>query len=93
MIDPTGAGDSFAGGMMGYLTEQDDFDAETLKTAMAYGIVAASFTVEDIQPRPAEEPRATRSTPGSTSVADAQLLNGFSRFVEIQARLRDTVRE
>ena len=31
---------------MGYLTEQDSFDAETLKTAMAYGIVAASFNVE-----------------------------------------------
>jgi cytidine kinase len=46
LVDPTGAGDTFAGGMMGYLTEQDSFDAETLKTAMAYGIVAASFNVE-----------------------------------------------
>lgn len=46
VVDPTGAGDTFAGGMMGYLTEQDSFDAETLKTAMAYGIVAASFNVE-----------------------------------------------
>jgi sugar/nucleoside kinase (ribokinase family) len=46
VIDPTGAGDSFAGGMMGYLAENDSFDAETLKTAMAYGIVTASFNVE-----------------------------------------------
>ena len=46
VVDPTGAGDTFAGGMMGYLTEQDSFDAEALKTAMAYGIVAASFNVE-----------------------------------------------
>jgi sugar/nucleoside kinase (ribokinase family) len=46
VIDPTGAGDTFAGGMMGYLAERDAFDAETLKTAMAYGIVAASFNVE-----------------------------------------------
>lgn len=46
VVDPTGAGDTFAGGMMGYLTSQDSFDAETLKTAMAYGIVAASFNVE-----------------------------------------------
>lgn len=46
VIDPTGAGDSFAGGMMGYLTEQDNFDPETLKTAMAYGILVASFNVE-----------------------------------------------
>ena len=46
VVDPTGAGDTFAGGMMGYLTEQDSFDADALKTAMAYGIVAASFNVE-----------------------------------------------
>jgi sugar/nucleoside kinase (ribokinase family) len=47
VVDPTGAGDSFAGGMMGYLAEQDNFEPETLKTAMAYGILVASFTVED----------------------------------------------
>jgi sugar/nucleoside kinase (ribokinase family) len=46
LIDPTGAGDTFAGGMMGYLSQRDDIDAETLKTAMAYGIVSASFNVE-----------------------------------------------
>jgi sugar/nucleoside kinase (ribokinase family) len=47
VIDPTGAGDSFAGGMMGYLTEQDQYDPATLKRAMAYGSVTASFNVED----------------------------------------------
>lgn len=47
VVDPTGAGDSFAGGLMGYLSEQDNFEPETLKTAMAYGILVASFTVED----------------------------------------------
>jgi sugar/nucleoside kinase (ribokinase family) len=47
VIDPTGAGDSFAGGMMGYLAEQDNFDPKTLKEALAYGILIASFTVED----------------------------------------------
>jgi cytidine kinase len=46
VIDPTGAGDSFAGAMMGYLAEQGEFDAAALKRAMAYGIVVASFTVE-----------------------------------------------
>ncbi len=45
VIDPTGAGDSFAGGMMGYLAEQDNFDPVTLKTAMAYGTIVASFNV------------------------------------------------
>jgi sugar/nucleoside kinase (ribokinase family) len=47
VVDPTGAGDSFAGGMMGYLTEQGNFEPKTLKEAMAYGILVASFTVED----------------------------------------------
>jgi sugar/nucleoside kinase (ribokinase family) len=47
VVDPTGAGDSFAGGMMGYLAQQGDFEPKTLKKAMAYGTVVASFTVED----------------------------------------------
>jgi sugar/nucleoside kinase (ribokinase family) len=47
VVDPTGAGDSFAGGMMGYLAEQGNSEPGTLKQALAYGIVAASFTVED----------------------------------------------
>ena len=47
VVDPTGAGDSFAGGMMGYLAEQDDFSPATLKKAMAYGTVTASYNVED----------------------------------------------
>ena len=46
VVDPTGAGDTFAGGMMGYLAEQDNFEPETLKMAMAYGILVASFNVE-----------------------------------------------
>jgi sugar/nucleoside kinase (ribokinase family) len=47
VIDPTGAGDSFAGGMMGYLAERGNFEPRTLKEAMAYGTLVASFTVED----------------------------------------------
>lgn len=47
VVDPTGAGDSFAGGMMGYLASQNNVDAATLKTALAYGVVTASFNVED----------------------------------------------
>ncbi len=47
VVDPTGAGDSFAGGMMGYLAEKNDFDSKTLKEAMAYGTVVASLIVED----------------------------------------------
>jgi sugar/nucleoside kinase (ribokinase family) len=47
VVDPTGAGDSFAGGMMGYLASKGNFEPRTLKEAMAYGTVTASFTVED----------------------------------------------
>ena len=47
VIDPTGAGDSFGGGMLGYLAEKGNYDPKTLKEAMAYGVVTASFNVED----------------------------------------------
>ena len=45
--DPTGAGDSFAGGFMGYLAKSGKINFETLKTAVAYGTVVASFTIAD----------------------------------------------
>jgi len=45
--DPTGAGDSFAGGMMGYLAEQDEVTPAHMRRAIAYGTVIASFNVED----------------------------------------------
>lgn len=45
--DPTGAGDSFAGGFMGYLAQSGKTDFETLKAAVAYGTVVASFTIAD----------------------------------------------
>jgi sugar/nucleoside kinase (ribokinase family) len=47
VVDPTGAGDSFAGGMMGYLAAHNRVTPQTLKEAMAYGILVASFNVED----------------------------------------------
>ena len=45
--DPTGAGDSFAGGFMGYLAQRGNIDFESFKTAVAYGTVVASFTIAD----------------------------------------------
>jgi sugar/nucleoside kinase (ribokinase family) len=47
VVDPTGAGDSFAGGMMGYLSTQGSFSSPTLRRAMAFGTVVASFTIAD----------------------------------------------
>jgi cytidine kinase len=47
VIDPTGAGDSFAGGMMGYLSTQGIVTPSTVKRALAYGTVVASYTISD----------------------------------------------
>jgi sugar/nucleoside kinase (ribokinase family) len=47
VFDPTGAGDTFAGGFMGYLAAQDRTDPATMRRAVVYGSVMASFTVED----------------------------------------------
>jgi sugar/nucleoside kinase (ribokinase family) len=44
--DPTGAGDSFAGGFMGYIASQGDLNREVLKRALFYGGVMGSFAVE-----------------------------------------------
>ena len=45
--DPTGAGDSFAGGFVGYLAREKNMDKTTLRKAVVYGSVIASFNVED----------------------------------------------
>jgi sugar/nucleoside kinase (ribokinase family) len=47
VFDPTGAGDTFAGGFMGYLASQDALDEATMRRAMIYGSVMASFNVEE----------------------------------------------
>jgi sugar/nucleoside kinase (ribokinase family) len=44
--DPTGAGDSFAGGFMGYIASQDELNREVIKRALFYGGVMGSFAVE-----------------------------------------------
>jgi sugar/nucleoside kinase (ribokinase family) len=48
--DPTGAGDSFAGGFMGYIASQGELNREVLKRAMFYGGVMGSFAVERFGP-------------------------------------------
>jgi sugar/nucleoside kinase (ribokinase family) len=47
VFDPTGAGDSFAGGFMGYLAQADKIDETTLRRAIIYGSVMASYNVEE----------------------------------------------
>jgi sugar/nucleoside kinase (ribokinase family) len=50
VVDPTGAGDCFAGGLFGSLAEQGEFDGRALRRAIVYGSVVASFCVEDFGP-------------------------------------------
>ena len=47
VVDPTGAGDSFAAGMMGYLSTQQSLSPATIKRALAFGTVVASYTISD----------------------------------------------
>ncbi len=47
VVDPTGAGDSFAGGFMGWMAREGDTSPATIRTAMILGSVLASFSVED----------------------------------------------
>ncbi len=50
IYDPTGAGDTFAGGFAGYLARQRRYDAESLKRAVIYGSTMASYAVERFGP-------------------------------------------
>ena len=50
VFDPTGAGDTFAGGFAGYLTQSKDFSFENMKRAIIYGSAIASFSVEEFGP-------------------------------------------
>ena len=47
IFDPTGAGDTFAGGFLGYLASTDDLSESNIRKAIIYGTVLASFDVED----------------------------------------------
>lgn len=70
VIDPTGAGDTFAGGLIGFLASQPDLvvDDAALRRAMAYGTVLASFNVEDFGTA-----AAARLTPSEISARVADL--------------------
>lgn len=47
VVDPTGAGDTFAGGFMGYVAREGSIAPKVMRKAMLYGTVAASYCVED----------------------------------------------
>ena len=55
VFDPTGAGDTFAGGFMGYIAQQDNLSFETMKKAVIVGSAMASFCVEKFGPERMKE--------------------------------------
>ena len=55
VFDPTGAGDSFAGGFIGYLQKTDDISFENMKRAVIHGSAMASFCVEKFGTKKLEE--------------------------------------
>lgn len=69
--DPTGAGDSFAGGLMGYLAQAGRTNFDSLKKAVAYGTVVASFTIADF------------SLAGLTSISKADIDGRLEKLGEV----------
>jgi len=63
--DPTGAGDSFAGGFMGYVASQPELNREVLKRALFYGGVMGSFAVETFGTERLQSLTREESTPAS----------------------------
>jgi len=55
VFDPTGAGDSFAGGFMGYIAKTNDISFENMKRGIIYGSTLASFCVEKFGPQRLKE--------------------------------------
>ena len=48
VVDPTGAGDCFIGGIAGYLTQSEEITFDTIRSAIAYGTAIASYNVENM---------------------------------------------
>jgi sugar/nucleoside kinase (ribokinase family) len=71
VVDPTGAGDSFAGGFLGYLAYAGNFEPETIRTAMIMGSVLGSFAVEKF------------SVEGLLDLSPARLQQRFDELAEL----------
>ena len=83
VVDPTGAGDTFAGGFVGLIASQaGEYDSNVLRNAMAYGTALASFTVQRFG---TESLQAITPDDVQQRVAD---LWGFGRFDRLQPALR-----
>jgi sugar/nucleoside kinase (ribokinase family) len=73
ILDPTGAGDSFAGGFIGYLHKTRELDSENIKRAIIYGSSMASFCVEKF------------STKGLEDLSYLQIQDRFREFKKLSS--------
>lgn len=71
VFDPTGAGDSFAGGFMGYLTKVEKINFKAMKKAVLYGSALASFCVSEF------------STKGIENKSKEEIEKRFNEFIEL----------
>ena len=71
VVDPTGAGDSFAGGFMGYIAQQNDTSFDTLKKAVVHGSVVASYLCSKFGPD------------GLTNITPQEIESRYQAFVEL----------
>ncbi len=73
IYDPTGAGDSFAGGFIGYIAKTDDISFENMKRAVIFGSTIASFCVEKF------------SLEGTRELSKLQIKDRFNEFTRFSA--------
>ena len=71
VVDPTGAGDTFAGGFIGYLAQSGNIQYNNMKRAMIYGSAMASFCVEDF------------SLSKLQTLTDAEIIERLEEFVKL----------
>lgn len=71
LVDPTGAGDTFAGGFLGFLSQQNKVDFESMRKAVIYGSVMASFCCENF------------STSALENLTKEKIEERFNEFAEI----------
>lgn len=78
VFDPTGAGDTFAGGMMGYLAKTEDISFENLKRSILFGSAMASFCVEQF---------GTEKTENLSQEEIQQRLHQFINLTQVELEL------
>ena len=71
VFDPTGAGDTFAGGFIGHLAQTKDISFENMKTAIIVGSAMASFVVEKF------------GTERLTEITNEDVMNRLNQFVDL----------